>query len=55
HDFFVDIEYRELDKLDNLLTKLQLSADDLLSSSKYIDVENDEVVGELTDDEILQA
>ncbi|CAG8703768.1 13243_t:CDS:1, partial [Gigaspora rosea] len=45
----------ELDELDNLLTKLQLLADDLLSSSKYIDVENDEVVGELTDDEILQA
>lgn len=44
-----------MDELDNLLTKLQLPADDLLSSSEYIDIENDEVAGELTDDKILQA
>ncbi|KAF0492194.1 CENP-b protein 1 [Gigaspora margarita] len=54
-DFFVDIEYRELDKLDNLLTKLQLLADDLLSGSEYIDIKNNKVIGELTYDKILQA
>ncbi|CAG8797323.1 14325_t:CDS:2, partial [Racocetra persica] len=53
YDIFVNIEYRELDELENLLTKLL--GDDNLSAFEYISIKENEVESELTDDEILAA
>ncbi|CAG8727358.1 6045_t:CDS:2, partial [Racocetra persica] len=53
YDIFVDIKYRELDELENLLTKLP--GDDNLSISEYISIKENKVESKFTNNEILAA